>query len=93
MKLDNKIILKRIIRAIKNLPDEFKIMSTWKYESCSNCGLCYSCYIDVKDDVWKNVVNNEDICLCPDCFIKLAAKKKIKLDNKDIKFKIFQPHL
>lgn len=88
-----KIIIKRIIRLLKSTITKFIKAFTWKYESCHQCGICYSLFVDVTDDVWLAVTNSDAICMCPDCFIKQATKMGIKLNPKDIKFHIFQPEL
>jgi hypothetical protein len=86
-----KIILKRIIRRIKYV-FYFRELVTWKYESCERCGHCYKLLWSTTDKIWFEVHENMNGCLCLDCFIELAKRKKIELNEDSIKLlEIFNP--
>lgn len=80
MFMTNKI--KRFFRRLKNCFD-FKDINNWEYESCENCGSCFRIAYDIKGNIWNEVYDSGDGCLCLNCFLKKASEKNIFLTNKD----------
>ena len=69
-------------------------LSQWPYESCRKCGKSFRLLWNVKDQLWKKVmnVNDEDGgSYCVDCFIERANKIGIIIPNEDINIELFQP--
>jgi len=89
-----QILIHRIIpRLLRRVRFAFclKELSTWEYESCRRCGHCFRLCWQVSDDKWIAVHGNEGGCLCIDCFIELANKRGIKINNSDIRMELFNP--
>ena len=69
-----KLIIKRLYRRLKYF---FLFRNlTWPYESCTDCGHCFRLVWSVKDEIWNEVMGNDNGILCLDCFIERAENKK-----------------
>lgn len=69
-------------------------LKQWPYESCWMCGKAFRVCWTVKDVYWQKIINVSDDSggsLCVDCFLELAAKKKILVPRSVIKIEIFEP--
>ena len=75
--------LKRLSRRFRYLL-RWREMWSWEYESCKHCGSCYRLTTGWIDSTWIQVNGGYGGCLCIDCFLTLAQKKRIVIDIKDI---------
>jgi hypothetical protein len=86
---------KRIYRRIKWLILNINECFTWEYESCINCGKNFRICWSVKNEIWENVIGVKDGTggsLCIDCFIVIAEKMGIYLNEDDFDFiNLFYP--
>lgn len=85
------IVFKRLFRRLCYFPCFLLEALIWPYESCAYCGTTYRISCNTSDEIWQQVVGNPDLCLCPDCFVRLAECKGIKLTTKDVEIWIFSP--
>ena len=86
--------LKRVFHMIKHIPDFIKESYCWGYESCQECGNSFRVMWHVRDEIWNKVTGTNDGCggsYCLDCFVKLAEKKGICIEPKDVRMDLFYP--
>jgi hypothetical protein len=77
-----QLFIRRIIRGIKFIPTFIYESATVETESCLRCGRCYLSYTILPDKKWGEIFSEkEDGCYCPDCIIKIATKKGVKINQ------------
>lgn len=82
-------IVKRFFRRFKNRLKacfRFREMWFWDYESCERCGSCFRVAYLVKDEIWNSVYGSSEGCLCINCFLELASKKKVLVTPDSFKW-------
>ncbi len=84
-----KLFIIRIFRSIRNIPFFIKKSFMYEYETCNKCGIGYRLLWNVKDEIWMQVFNTDSGCYCPTCFIEVAEKKGIYINDGDIEIKPF----
>jgi hypothetical protein len=83
--------IERFISKIKYIL-QFREMWSWPYESCDNCGKCYRMVYRIKDETWLKINEKDGGCLCVDCLLSIAQRKKISFSIEDfIHLWVFNP--
>ena len=59
-------------------------MWTWEYEKCQRCGSCFKLAYSLQDNIWMKLQGSECGCLCLNCAIEKALKKKIIIKPGDL---------
>ena len=75
--------LRRLYRRIRYLIFSLREIYNWDYESCDNCGIGFKVAYHLKDETWINIYGSDGGCLCLNCVIELAMRKKIPITKDD----------
>lgn len=61
---------------------------SWKYETCSACGINQRIAWSVKNELWNKVADEEEgnRMLCLECFLQRADRKNIKVPKASFTF-------
>lgn len=83
--------LQRFFRRVRHA-FRWRELWTWKYESCNRCGSTYRLPTGWYDEVWIRVNGRKEGCLCIDCFLTQAQKKRIGISIKSFeRLWVFDP--
>jgi len=75
--------LRRLYRRIRYLIFSLREIYNWDYESCDNCGIGFKVAYHLKDETWIKIYGSDDGCLCLNCLIEVAMRKKIPITKDD----------
>jgi hypothetical protein len=81
--------VRRLLRRARYFPTFVKEAMYYPYETCTSCGTAYRVCCRTSNKLWRDVAHDTTICLCPDCFVRMAEDKDVALCKQDLGLWLF----